>query len=242
MKVSMRDFVAKFRVLIGDKSKSVSDALIVEGVNWALRSLPSIPKLDKAFAKHYTLPIDARGHWKFKLNQDFRYVSNSPFIHFFTNTGGDPCPINICAQDNQSFYRKNGLPKYKVAGKPCEYTLEREYDDLYLIFDRPLNIPLIIDYIVWGYPKENTGITTLVKDQDKDGEEIMVEKDIYLELSAPLETLILSTMRKVFYEEADDLAFAGAFSDYMDNKLVPEVIQMVNKNFKCGRPIILGER
>lgn len=241
MKISMNDFAAKFRALVGDTSKAIPDALIIQGVNWAFHTLPSVPKLDKAFSKHYTTTLDANGHWRWKLNQDFRYISNSPFINFFTSTGGDLCPLKICPRDNKTFYQKNGIPHLKQAGKPCEYTLEREYDDLYLVLDRPSNMPLIIDYIVWGYPKDVIGMTEMVKVKDKDDDEKVVEKDVCIELSAPLETLILSTMRKVFYEEADDLAFAGAFSDYMDNKLVPEVIQMVNKNFKCGQPIILGE-
>lgn len=241
MKVSMREFAKKFRALAGDGTESIPDDLIVQGVNWAFHTLPSVPKLDKAFSKHYTMPLDARGHYRWKLNRDFRFISNSPFINFYTSTGGDPCPLKICARDNKTFYAKNGIPNLKVPGKPCEYTLERDYDDLYLVIDRPSNVPIIIDYVVWGYPKDVTGITELKTVKDKNGEETVIEKDIYIELSAPLEALILSTMRKVFYEEASDLAFAGSFGDYMDNKLVPEVIQMINKNFKCGQPIILGE-
>lgn len=241
MKISVKDFIKKFRALAGDDEDGIPEELIIQGLNWAFNSLPSVPKLDKAFAKHYTLPMEANGHWRWKLNQDFRYISNSPFIHFFTSTGGDPCPINICPKDNKVFYAKNGIPSYKVPGTPCEYTLEREYDDLYLILDRPASIPLIIDYIAWGYPKNIEGATELVEVKDKDGDTHFEERDIYFETSAPIENLIISTIRKCFYEEASDFAFAGAIGDYLDNKLLPEAIQMVNKGFKSGQPIILGE-
>lgn len=241
MKITVKDFIKKFRTLIGDETASVPSGLILTGLNWALNSLPSVPKLDKAFAKHYTTQLRADRHYKFKLNKDFRYISNSPMINFFTSTGGDPCPLNVCYKDTATFFKLNGLVELKQPGTPCTYTLERDGDDLYLIFDRPLNIPMIIDYIVWGYPKPIESITTS-RTILKDGRKRVEKQDVYIDLSAPIENLILTTMRKVFYEEADDLAFSGAFTDYLDSKQLPEIIQMVNKQFKAGTPIIVGEQ
>lgn len=242
MKISMLDFANKFRSLCGDETDSIPDEFIVSSINWAFNSLPSVPKLDKAFSKHYTVRLNANSHWRWKLNRDFRFISNSPMINFFTSTGGDPCPLNLCYRDNTEFYKKNGIINMKQSGTPCEYTLERDNDDLYLIFDRPLNIPMLVDYVVWGYPKPVPGITVekLAYDKELD-EKIPVEEDVYIDISAPVENLILHTMRKVFFEEASDFAFAGAIGDYLDNKMLPEVIQMINKRLNISQPIIVGE-
>lgn len=242
MKTTVREFAEKFRSLAGDETQSIPDDFIVNSINWAFNSLPSVPKLDKAFAKHYTSRLNANNHWRFKLNKDFRFISNTPMINFFTSTGGDPCPLDLCYRDNVEFFQKNGMVNLKMSGTPCEYTLERDGDDLYLIFDRPLNIPVIIDYVVWGYPKPVPGIYTerLVYDKELE-EKVLVQSDVELDISAPVENLILHTMRKVFYEEASDFAFAGAIGDYLDNKMLPEIIQMLNKRFNIGQPVIVGE-
>lgn len=244
MITTVKEFADKFRSLAGDETESIPDDLIVNGLNWAFNSLPSVPKLDKAFSKHYTVRLNANNHWRWKLNKDFRFISNSPMINFFTSTGGDPCPLYLCYRDNVEFFKKNGLINLKKSGTPCEYTLEREGDDLYLIFDRPANIPIIIDYIVWGYPRPVPGMYDVTYETDPETlEDIPVYNDveIKIDISAPLENLILHTMRKVFYEEASDFAFAGAIGDYLDSKMLPEVIQMINKRLNISQPIIVGE-
>lgn len=238
----MREFSDKFRLLCGDDGESIPDEFIVSSINWAFNSLPSVPKLDKAFSKHYTVQLNANNHYRWKLNKDFRYISNSPMINFFTSTGGDPCPLRLCYKDNAQFFQKNGMISLKMSGTPCEYTLERDGDDLYLVFDRPANIPIIIDYIVWGYPKPVEGMQTMKMVYDKELQEKMpVYEDVVLDISAPVENLILHTMRKVFFEEASDFAFAGAIGDFIDSKMLPEVIQMINKRLNISQPIIVGE-
>lgn len=242
MKTTVEEFANKFRLLAGDDSSSIPKEFIVNSINWAFNSLPSVPKLDKAFAKHYTVRLNANNHYRWKLNKDFRFISNSPIINFFTSTGGDPCPLELCYRDNTEFYKKNGLVELKISGMPCEYTLERDGDELYLVFDRPLNIPVIIDYVVWGYPKPIPGFTTTKMMYDKElGERVPVEEDVVIDISAPLENLILHTMRKVFFEEASDFAFAESIGTYLDNKMLPEVIQMINKRLNISQPIIVGE-
>jgi hypothetical protein len=56
-----------------------------------------------------------------------------------------------------------------------------------------------------------------------------------------IENAVLEVMRVMWYREADDLAFAGAAYDYLDNKYIPQIIQMVNKNIKgIEGNVILG--
>lgn len=242
MVTTVKEFADKFRSLVGDETESIPDDLIINGLNWAFNSLPSVPKLDKAFSKHYTVRLNANNHWRWKLNKDFRFISNTPMINFFTSTGGDPCPINLCYRDNVGFFKKNGMINLKMSGTPCEYTLERDGDDMFLIFDRPLNIPMIIDYVVWGYPKPIPGFYTerLVYDKELE-EKVPVQTDVEIDIPAPLENLILHTLRKVFYEEASDFSFAGSIEQMLDNKMLPEVIQMINKRLNVSQPIIVGE-
>lgn len=223
MKYQLSEFAKKFRILAGDTSEDTPDEFIINGINWAFNSLPSVPKLGKAFSKHYQFNLDANGHYKWKLNGDFRRLTDLPMLNFYTSNGEEPCPITICPKSNVDFYKKNGVIALKKAGTPCEYTIEQEDDDIYLVMDRPLDIPLIIDYIAFGYPMPVSSM------------------DDEIEVSAPIENLILHTMRKVWFEEADDLGFAGAFTDYMDNKMLPEAIQMINKRFGTEEPTVLGE-
>lgn len=218
-------FTKKFRSLIGDETISVPDDFIINALNWAFNSLPSVPKLELAFAKHYTQNLRANGHYRFKLgkDKDFRRLADIMYLNFYTSTGGDPCPLKVCNRDNISFYKKNGLIELKVSGQPCEYTIEREDDETYLVLDRPSNVPIIIDYIAYGYPKPVQSM------QDS------------FEVSAVIENLIISAMRRMFYMEASDYAFAGSIQDYLSNVEVVEAIQMLNKTYRNEAPVILGE-
>lgn len=233
---------AKFRSLIGDEAISVPDDFIVNAFNWCLNSLPSVPKLDRAFAKHYTLPLDANEHYSWKLETDFRFITDLIYLNFYTSEGGDPCPLPLCYQDNIKFYKENGLPSLKISGKPCAYTLEREDDDLILVFDRPSNVPIIADYIAYGIPKPVPGIYKLVVSAGPNGEQIVTKEDVPIEISGIIENLILSAMRRLYYMEASDFAFSGSVESYLDNKEVVEAVQMLNKRMKNEGFVILGEQ
>lgn len=218
----VKDLADKFRSLYGDSTFSVPDDFIINAINWAFNALPSVPHLERAFSKHYTETLDANGHYRFLLHIDSRRVSDIKYMYFYTSTGGDPCPLCICNRPNEEFYAKNGLIELKVAGKPCEYTLEREDDDTYLVLDRPSNVPIIVDYIAMGYPKP-------VESMDEE-----------IEISAPIENLMLAAMRRMAYQEASDFPFAESVTTYLDNKEIVEAIQMLNKTYGCEAPVVLG--
>lgn len=211
--ITAQDFATKFRSIVGDETLSIPDDFILNGINWALNSLPSVPMLDRAFQKHFTQNLDAKEHYRWKLGKGFRRLSDIEYLRFYTSTGGDPCPLKVCNRSNIDFYKKNGLVELKVSGTPCEYTLEREGDNTYLVLDRPSNIPIIIDYIAYGYPKPITSL------QDS------------FEASAVIENLMISALRRLWYMETSDFAFAGAIQDYLSNVEVVEAIQMLNKNY-----------
>lgn len=222
MKTTVKAFSTKFRSLAGDETISVPDEFIINALNWAFNSLPSVPKLDIAFTEHKTQTLDANDHYRWKLKTSFRRIADLKYLHFYTSTGGDPCELILCNRDNARFYAKNGLIELKVSGRPCEYTLEREDDDLYLVLDRPSNVPIVIDYIAHGYPKP-------VKSMD----------DTF-EVSAVIENLLLSAMRRMFFIVGDDMSFAESITNYLDNKEVAEAIQMLNKTYKAETPLVLG--
>lgn len=219
---TVQEFADKFRALVGDETWSIPDDFIIAGINWLLNSLPSVPQLDRAFTKHYTQNLDANGHYRWKLEGDFRRLSNIRYLHFYTSTGGDPCRLKVCNRPNDQFYAKNGLIDLKVSGTPCEYTIEREGDNTYLVLDRPSNIPIIVDYIACGYPMPVSSMEDTV------------------ELSAVIENLAISSLRRVFYMEGTDFAFAGSVQDYLDNKEVVEALQMLYRNYDNEAPRVLG--
>lgn len=220
----MSDFASQFRILIGDSSKSVPDGLIIEAFNMALNALTSVPKLSRAFRKHYQVDLNAKDGCKWKLEGDFRRLADIPMLQFYSiGEGGDPCPLNLCPLDVTSFYNKHGLVSMKQAGVPCEYTLDQEDDDTYLVFDRPSDVPIIVDYIAEGYPAP------------------VVSMDDEIEISAVIENCIIQSMKDAFYTEAEDLAFAGAVLDQLSNKYIPEAIQMLNKRMSVMKPVIIGE-
>lgn len=222
MIITVENLAEKFRSLIGDETISVPDNFIIEALNWAFNSLPSVPKLERAFAEHYTQNLDALGHYKWRLGKRFRRIADFQYLYFYTSTGGDPCRLPLCNRAPQDFYKKNGLIELKVAGKPCEYTIERIGDDTWLVLDRPSNVPIIIDYVAYGYPKPVASM------EDK------------IELSAVIENLILSAMRRLYYLESSDANFAGVVTDYLSNVEVVEAIQMLNKTYGSELPPVLG--
>lgn len=223
MKMKVRDFADKFITIVGDSSLEIPEKFIIEALNWSFNELPRVPKLNKIFSRHYTVNLDAEGHYKWNLNQDFRRLNNIPLLKFWTSDGGKPCPITICHRDVINFYNKNGLPEMREAGRPCEYTIEQEGDDIMLVMDRPLDIPLIADYIAYGYPKPVSSF------EDE------------IDISAIAENLILGLMRTLMYYEGSDFAFGEATAQYLDNKAVREAVFELNKRWGIEAPIVLGE-
>lgn len=221
MKIAIKDFIAKFRSFAGDTTSDAPEEFLVNCINWCYNELPNIPKLNKLFSSHETANL-ARGSYRWKINGDFRSINDILFMNFFTSTGGEPCPATVCNLDNAEFYAKNGLVERKQPGKPCSYTIEFDGDDCYLVFDRSLGVPMIVDYFITGYPKPVQSV-----------EEVR-------EIPAIAENLILSLMRKLWYEEADDFAFSGAIETYLDNKLIMEAVEQLNRRFKNEMPRILG--
>lgn len=213
----------RFRTLVGDGSMDIPEDFIIAGINWGFAQLPMVPKLDRIFTKHETVNLDAKNHYKWELSGDFRRIADVIMINFYTSTGGEPCKLDICFQDTVDFYNENGVPELKEAGVPCYYTLEQDGDSVFLVLDRPSDVPIIVDYIMSGFPKP----------VEKSTDEV--------ELSAIAENLIFSAMRTVFYEEADDFAFAGQIMDYLDNKQIPEAIQILNKRWGAMPNAVLGE-
>lgn len=221
MKIKINDFFDKFRSLAGDTTQSIPTEFLVNSINYCFNELPTVPKLDKLFTAHYTANL-RRGSYRWRINKDFRAISDIPMIKFYSSTGGEPCPLKVCNLEVDEFYAKNGLVERKQPGVPCTYTIEREGDDAYLVFDRPLGEPVVVDYIVYGYPSPVTDI-----------EETR-------EISAIAENLIFTIMRKLWYEESDDMAFSQSIEMYLDNKTLLEAIQQLNKRLKSDMPRVLG--
>lgn len=222
--MQVKDFVDKFLIQIGDTSLERPLPFCIRALNYSFNELPRVPKLNKIFSRHYTRNLDAKGHYKFNLNEGFRRISDIPMINFFTSDGGEPCPLKVCNKDTIEFYENNGIPELKKAGIPCQYTIEQEGDNIYLVFDRPLDVPVIVDYIAYGYPKP-------VKSEDDE-----------IEISAIAENLITKLMESVFLWEGLDANLAESVLEYLDNKALLEAIQELNKRWKVTENIVIGER
>lgn len=223
MKYTVAEFSEIFRTHIGDGTIDIPDNFVANALNWAFNELPRVPKLEKLFSKHEQVTLDAKDHYRWNLNGKFRRLLDIPMMNFWTSTGGDICKLPICHRDVKEFYDKNGIINLKEPGQPCEYTIEQEDDNIWLVFDRPLDVPVIIDYIAYGIPAP-------VKSPD----------DI-IEISAIAENLIIAAMRTVYFHESDDFAFAADISNYLDNKQVVEAIQALNRNWGVEEPTIVGE-
>ena len=217
------EFEKIFRTHIGDGTVDIPDGFVINALNWAFNELPRVPKLAKIFSKHKQVQLDAKGHYRWNLDGDFRRLIDIPMMNFWTSTGGDICKLPLCHKDVVEFYDKNGIIKMKQAGKPCEYTIEQEGDNIWLVFDRPLDVPVMLDYIAYGFPKP------VKTPEDK------------IDISAIAENLIIDLMRTVYFHEADDFAFAADISSYLDNKKVIEAVQALNRRWGIEEPIVIGE-
>lgn len=221
------DIADKFQTHVGDGTLDIPNKFVIDALNWALNELPRVPKLAKIFSKHFTLQLDAKDHYRWNLNgRVFRRLLDIPIMNFYTTTGGKPCKLELCNRDNVEFYKTNGIIELKEAGRPCEYTIEQEGDNIWLVLDRPSDVPIMLDYIAYGIPNQ-------VKD---------IDDTISVDISAIAENLILDVMRIVYFHEADDFAFAADISAYLDNKKVVEAIQILNRRWGNEESIILGEQ
>lgn len=223
MKYKVSDFENLFRTHIGDGTVDIPDDFVINALNWSFNALPLVPKLSKIFSRHKQVQLDAKDHYRWNLNGDFRRLLDVPMMNFWTSTGGDICKLRVCHKDVVEFYNHNGIINLKEPGKPCEYTIEQEDDNIWLVFDRPLDVPVVVDYIAYGIPKP------------------VKSKDDVIEISGIAENLIIDVMRTVYYHEADDFAFAADISSYLDNKKVLEAIQQLNRRWGVEEPTIVGE-
>lgn len=223
MKYTVRQFSDKFRNLVGDSTIDSTNKFTINALNWAFNELPLAPKLDKIFSKNYRVTLKPN-HYRYNLtnHKDFRRLTSVPAFQLFTSTGGDLCPLKVCAVSQEELRNKT-IPGLNKPGRPCEYCIEQEDDELYLVFDRPVDVPVIIQYTAYGIPRNVTS------------------PDDEVFISGIIENALLDIMRVIWYREADDLAFAGAAYDYLDNKYIPQITQIINKQMTgIEGPVILG--
>lgn len=225
MKMKVSDLAEKLRLHIGDNTEDLPEDFIINAYNYTVNALPMVPRLEKLFSKHKQFNLDAEHHYKWSLSDatGFRRISEMPMINFYTSTGGEPCKLCICHRPVEDFYENNGLVSLKKPGTPCEYTIEIEDDNVWLVFDRPLDVPVIIDYIAYGFPKPVSSM------------------DDEIELSSIAEPLVVDVMKTLYLMEASDYAFAADVRAYLDNKKEIEAIQMLHKQLGMEGPRVLGE-
>lgn len=225
MKYTLKTLSEKLRDLLGDGTNDLPSDFLINSYNYSINSLPMVPRLDKLFSKHKQFNLDAHNHYKWSLSDatGFRRISDIPMLNFYTSTGGEPCKLCLCHRPVKDFYEHNGLVSLKQSGVPCEYTIEVEDDNVWLVFDRPLDVPVIVDYIAYGFPKPVSSM------------------DDEIEVSAIAENLILNTMKACYLHEAEDYAFAADVTSYLDNKTILEAVQMLHKKWGNEQTRILGE-
>ena len=51
----------------------------------SFNALPMIPKLSKIFSKHKQVQLDAKDHYRWNLNGDFRRLLDIPMMNFWTS-------------------------------------------------------------------------------------------------------------------------------------------------------------
>lgn len=225
MKYKISDLAEKLRLLIGDNTDDLPEDFLINAYNYTVNALPMVPRLEKLFSKHKQFNLDAHNHYKWSLSDatGFRRISDIPMLNFYTSTGGEPCKLCICHRPVKDFYENNGLINLKKSGTPCEYTIETEDDNVWIVLDRPSDVPIIVDYIAYGFPKPVNSM------EDE------------IELSSIAEPLVLDVMKTLYLMEASDYAFAADVRSYLDNKKELEAIQMLHRKWGTEAPRVLGE-
>lgn len=225
MKMKVNDLAEKLRLSIGDNTFDLPEDFIINATNYTFNSLPMVPRLEKLFSKHKQFNLDAKDHYKWSLSDatGFRRITDLPMLNFYTSTGGDPCKLCICHKPVKDFYDQNGLVNLKQPGVPCEYTIETEDDNVWLVLDRPSDVPIIVDYIAYGVPKPVSSMNDTI------------------EISSIAENLMIDTMKACYLREASDYAFAADVTSYLDNKTILEAVQLLHRKWGNESPRVLGE-
>ena len=225
MRYRLETLSDKLRSLIGDNTIDIPEDFLVNSYNYAINDLPMVPKLEKLFSKHKQFNLDAHNHYKWSMSDatGFRRITDIPMLNFYTSTGGEPCKLCICHRPVKDFYENNGLINLKKSGTPCEYTIETEDDNVWLVLDRPSDVPIIVDYIAYGIPKPAKNINDEI------------------EISSIAENLVIEVMKACYLHEASDYAFAADVTSYLDNKKVIEAIQLLHRKWGTESPRVLGE-
>ena len=225
MRYKLETLAEKLRLSIGDNTEDLPEDFIINSYNYAINDLPMVPKLEKLFSKHKQFNLDAHNHYRWSMSDatGFRRITDLPMLNFYTSTGGEPCKLCICHRPVKDFYEQNGLISLKKSGTPCEYTIETEDDNVWLVLDRPSDVPIIVDYIAYGIPRPVNSM------------------DDEIEISAIAENLVLEVMKACYLHEASDYAFAADVTSYLDNKKIIEAIQLLHRHWGNEAPRVLGE-
>lgn len=225
MRYPLSTLAEKLRLLLGDNTDDIPEDFIINAYNYTVNALPMVPRLEKLFSKHKQFNLDANKHYKWSMSDatGFRRITDLPLLEFYTSTGGEPCKLCICHVPVEGFYQRNGLVNLKKPGTPCEYTIEVEDDNVWLVLDRPSDVPIIIDYIAYGFPKPVENMSDEI------------------ELSAIAEPLVLDVMKTLYLMEASDYAFAADVRSYLDNKKELEAIQALHRKWGNEKIRVLGE-
>lgn len=225
MRYTLETLANKLRLSIGDLTSDVPSEFLINAYNYSVNALPMVPRLEKLFSKHKQFNLDAKDHYRWSMSDatGFRRITDIPMLNFYTSTGGEPCKLCICHRPVKDFYEKNGLINLKQPGQPCEYTIEVEDDNVWLVLDRPSDVPIIVDYIAYGIPKPAESM------EDE------------IEISAIAENLVLNVMKACYLREASDYAFASDVEQYLDNKSILEAVQILHRQFGMEGPRVLGE-
>lgn len=160
-----RYFYNDLKEMIADTTETIDEEYFLAVLNYALRQLASEPKLDILFKKHDRFKLaelsvkgDAETSWG--LENEIIDVQN---LAIYDASNKDLCRLSMCYLAPNDFYASFPMPEENPSGISQYYTIDFIDGESRLVFDRPIDRPIIVDIRFTAFPEEITSLDDKVK-------------------------------------------------------------------------------
>ena len=149
---TVEEFITEFRRRIGDSTCDTPVNNIISWINTALRRLARSKGLDKLFTYHDTFELtrlneDGTPAASWSLGGDMGMLIDIKSLLVLDHTGCCMDNVTPCYMPLEWFRKEHPFPEKEQMGIPCAFTINQMGSTTQVIFDRPIDSPLILDMI-----------------------------------------------------------------------------------------------
>ena len=212
-----------FRILMGDGGGDITEEFFLSCINYMIRDIMLEAKLERLFRVHDTMrltQLTRKGKKSNKWKISLKNLGDIIDIHNLVILEADGCtlcPVQPCYMEPDKFYNAFPFPEGTCPGQPCHYTIDEDGENTYLMFDKPVDKPYIVDLRYSAYPGDIESL------EDK--------------VPYPVKAInvLIEGLRREVYQRDTDFAFSRSMFDVTDLNMA-RIKNMLYKVYSVAAP------